>query len=81
MKRELKTRRRYPRRLVPRATVQVDAYKVIARAVEEGVTYGWNRAHKHTTSPSESLVKETIESAVMNALCEVIMWPNFGSHQ
>lgn len=40
--------------------------------MEEGVAYGYQRAHKHTSTPTPEAVKEAIESAVMNALCEVI---------
>lgn len=58
-----------------KATIMVDAYRVIARAVEEGVKYGWNRAHKHTDNPRPDHVQSEIESAVMNSLSEVIIWP------
>jgi hypothetical protein len=31
--------------------MNVRAYPVLCRAVEEGVRYGWRRAHKHTNTP------------------------------
>jgi hypothetical protein len=52
--------------------VSVKVYEVIRRAVEEGVAYGYQRAFKHTDTPSEETIKEQIEHAVMNAVSEVI---------
>jgi len=52
------------------------AYSIVRRAVEEGVAYGWGRAHKHTATPTEDAFRVAIEEAVMNALIEVI---NFGT--
>lgn len=62
------------RKLKPSLPIQVDIYKIMARAVEEGVNYGWNRAHKHTENPSKEHAIEQIESAVMNALCEILIF-------
>lgn len=59
-----------------KATITVDVYHVISRAVEEGVKYGWNRAHKHTENPKPEHIQTEIEKAVMNSLCEVIIWPD-----
>jgi hypothetical protein len=53
-------------------SVRVNAYEVVSRAVEEGVAYGYNRAHKHTAQPTEEHLREQVEAAVMNALCEVL---------
>lgn len=52
--------------------VRINTYEVISRAVEEGVTYGFNRAFKHTDAPSNEGIKDEIERAVLNALCEVL---------
>ena len=46
-------------------------YVIIDRAVEEGVLYGWNRAHKHEETPTPEAVREAIASAVIDAICEV----------
>ena len=54
--------------------VKLNAYAVISRAVEEGVTYGYNRAHKHTETPTEDQMVEAIQNAVMSALCEVMVF-------
>lgn len=52
-------------------------WECFSRAVDEGVAYGWNRAHKHTDTPTPEAVREAIERAVMDALAEVIEWPDF----
>lgn len=53
-------------------TIRVDAYGMIARAVEEGVLVGWNRAHKHTDNPEPDQIQECIKDAVLSDLCEFL---------
>ena len=50
--------------------VQVDTYRVMAEAVENGVAAGWRRAHKHTESPVAEHIKAEIEQAVLQEICE-----------
>lgn len=45
-------------------------FEIISRAVEEGVNYGWRRAHKHVDTPSEEAILDSIATEVMNAMCE-----------
>jgi hypothetical protein len=40
-------------------------YPLLVRAIEEGVTYGYRKAHKHDDAPSESDIRAAIEDAVM----------------
>lgn len=47
---------------------------VLSRAIEEGVSYGWNRAHKHTENPEPQLIRECIEQAVENSISEVFLF-------
>ena len=54
--------------------VCVNAYAVISRAVEEGVECGYNRAHKHTDTPSKDGMITAIEDAVMLNLSEVLIY-------
>jgi len=56
-------------------TVQVNVYAVISRAVEEGVTHGWHRAHKHLDTPDQFELCEAIVDGVLDALSEVITYP------
>ena len=51
--------------------LKVNTFSVMRRAVEEGVNYGYQRAHKHTDKPSFESVVDYIEQAVVDAMCEV----------
>lgn len=62
------------RKLRPRSDLKVNTYVVMGRAIEEGINYGWNRAHKHTDRPSPEQIKQEIENAIMNSLSEVLIW-------
>ena len=53
-----------------RGGLNVRAYPVLSRSVEEGVAYGWRRAHKHTESPDEEAIRDHIVTAVLNEICE-----------
>jgi hypothetical protein len=46
-------------------------YPLLAKAIEEGVKYGYRRAHKHTETPSEFEVCSAVEDAVMYHIAEV----------
>lgn len=50
--------------------LRVRTYDVLYRAVEEGVGYGWHRAHKHNDNPDEDTIKQQMLDGVMNAVCE-----------
>ena len=39
-------------------------------AIEEGVRYGYNRAHKHIDNPQESVIVDNIVEQVMSSLDE-----------
>lgn len=53
-------------------------YEVMCMAVESGVAYGYNRAHKHVDDPDEVTVKNAIEQAVIDSMCE---WFDFDHDQ
>lgn len=52
--------------------MKVRAYNVVTRAIEEGISTGWRRAHKHTDNPGVAAIQESIYNEVLNALHEVI---------
>lgn len=43
---------------------------MLSEAVEEGIAYGWMRAHKHVENPTEESIKEAIHNAVMASISE-----------
>lgn len=45
-------------------------YNLIAKCVEDGIMLGWNRAHKHTDNPDPDTIRDAIEVAVLNEMCE-----------
>ena len=47
---------------------------ILSRAIEEGVAYGWNRAHKHIDDPSPEAIRSEIEQAVENSISEVFVF-------
>ena len=38
--------------------------KILERAIEEGIAYGYHRAHKYTDTPDENLMIERISYAI-----------------
>ena len=65
-----------PKKIPTKTVVQVDAFAVVSRAIDEGVDRGWNRAHKHTESPDVEYLRGQICDAVTEALCEVLDFPD-----
>lgn len=57
--------------------MRVNEWMILSRAIEEGVAYGWQRAHKHTETPDPELIKETIEQAVEHCISEVFTFDEF----
>jgi hypothetical protein len=45
-------------------------YNLIVQCVENGIMVGWNRAHKHDENPDPEAIRNAIEHAVMNEICE-----------
>jgi hypothetical protein len=44
--------------------------KVLETAVEQGVSYGYRRAHKHIENPTEGAIIDNVVEQVMNSLDE-----------
>jgi hypothetical protein len=45
-------------------------HKILETAVEQGVSYGFSRAHKHIENPTEGAIIDSIVEQVMNSLDE-----------
>ena len=54
--------------------MRVNAFAVLADAVNQGIERGWHRAYKHADKPSESDIKEAVEIAVIDAICEYFVF-------
>lgn len=76
LEREIRSRPGASERIDAHA-IHVNAYRVVAEAVEAGVAYGWNRAHKHTDEPFPEDTRRAIADAVMSELCEWLKFPDF----
>lgn len=48
-----------------------NTYEILRRAVEEGIAYGYRRAHKHTDAPSDDALFEALEQAIMGSISEM----------
>lgn len=49
---------------------KIKTYHILSECVSRGINAGWNKAHKHTDTPSEDLIKEQIEHYIMNEISE-----------
>ena len=52
-------------------TMKPNIRTILAKAIEQGIEYGWSRAHKHTDEPHPSKVIESIEIEIWNEIDEV----------
>lgn len=50
------------------STMKPKFFNLLEKAIEEGIDYGWRRAHKHSDSPSEGVIKEEISNAIFSSL-------------
>lgn len=50
--------------------MKANEYNLITHCVETGVRLGWNRAHKHSDEPEPQHIRDQIEQAVLNEICE-----------
>ena len=42
--------------------------KILEMSVEQGVSYGYRRAHKHIENPTEGAIIDSVVEQVMNSL-------------
>jgi hypothetical protein len=50
--------------------MKAKTYQLIQECVENGVQLGFNRAHKHTDTPSDEELQNKIIDSVMLEICE-----------
>jgi hypothetical protein len=51
--------------------MKVKYHVIIARCIDDGITMGWQRAHKHTDTPDVTAIHEAIASAINLLLDDV----------
>jgi len=49
---------------------KIDTYKILSELVENGVRFGYNKAHKHNDNPDFDYILENIHREIMNNICE-----------
>lgn len=58
----------------PRVEMRINLRAVLFDKLESAIEYGWNRAHKHTETPTPDVIKEHIYTAVTSAIYDVLAW-------
>jgi hypothetical protein len=58
--------------------MKAKTYQLIQECVENGVQLGFNRAHKHTDTPSDDELQNKIIDSVMLEICE---WFSFNEDE
>ncbi len=53
-------------------------HKILEQAINEGVSYGYRRAHKHIENPTEGAIIDSVVEQVMNSLDE---WFDFEDNE
>lgn len=54
--------------------MKANTYKLVQECIEKGIRIGWNRAHKHTDKPDETVVFDRIEDAIMQEISEYFIF-------
>lgn len=54
--------------------MKANEYQLMVQCVEEGYKYGYNRAHKHTDTPTPEQLELAITEAITGAMCEWFMF-------
>ena len=60
---------RYPNRFT-RDAMKPKPHPVLEMCIKNGIDYGWMRAHKHTDTPPEDLIKQEIEVRIWEQIDE-----------
>ena len=60
------------KKLKPKVDLKLKAYSIVSDAVDSGISYGFNRAHKHMETPNSVDIHEAVLTAVMGSLCDII---------
>ena len=56
--------------LIPTNLMKAKTRVILEMAIEQGVSRGYRRAHKHVENPSEHIILQSIEDCVMSQIYE-----------
>lgn len=59
--------------------MKANEYKVLSEAVEEGVSYGYQRAFKYSDDPTPDAIQAAIVDAVMLQICEYFFFEDLNN--
>lgn len=45
-------------------------HKVLEQCIEDGLAYGWNKAHKHTDTPTAEQIQQSQLEQIFNEIYE-----------
>jgi len=51
--------------------MKVKTHVILTRCIEDGITMGWKRAHKHTDDPGVTVIHDAIALAIDHELNDV----------
>lgn len=57
--------------------MKANYYKIISDCIDNGISLGYNRAHKHTSEPEDFVIKEKISDAIMELINENFIFDSF----
>jgi len=66
------------KRRVGGRAMRANTYALLERCIEDGLSYGWNHAHKHVDAPDRDLIVDEMLRAVMNQVYEWFEFEPFG---
>ena len=50
--------------------MQPKSYVILERAIDEGISRGWNQAHKYVDDPDDHAIRNAIAEAIMGEICD-----------
>lgn len=54
--------------------IKVNTYNLLADAIEDGIGYGYDKAHEHTDTPDKETIREHIYTEIMNQITEYFVF-------
>jgi len=57
--------------------VKPNVVKLLEMCIQDGLAYGWHRAHKHNDAPSPDEIQEAQQTAIMGEIWE---WFDMNDH-